>query len=596
MRRVAVSDRVIAELEKAFSREQFEPFIRQIRFPHYKNLEPGLSIKFDFPVTAIIGANGTNKTSILRALQACPDQYSISDYWFDTDLDFIDSSNGRQRYIHSYRVPSGRLAEVIKTRIQKAKKGEDYFETARPRVADGMAKMPMSAPEDSEYRNETRWKPIDKNVVYLDFRSLLSAYDILMAFDWRGRKDNSRAAKKAQVRKKSKYIAEALGQLYDSRTLWRKERIMAPAEKLLPDEIKCVETIIGRKYEEIRLVKHDFFDCAGWTVILKSSDLQYSEAYAGSGEFAAVMLVRAVMRAPERSLILLDEPETSLHPGAQLELVRFLCGQSLKMKHQIIFATHSQSMVEFLPDNGRKLLGFDPGKNNSHVIKVSDSTRLDAAFERLGASYDAKSIIVEDVLAAEIIKKALRLKGEDYFKSIKVQVVPGGANTILNRVIPAVANLDSKCIIYLDGDMKPDIVTACKEVSDTKLVKELENRHVNSSSLIRDGGQGDNSEQIISAAKLTLNWMDQHVRYLPGQFCPEILLFEMISEPFEGSSKEAKESWKERTRKDLGKFETEIISSQEIIATQVRALGKVDESSPGMKTLMASLDGVLADN
>lgn len=591
-----MSDRVIAELEKAFSREQFEPFIRQIRFPHYKNLEPGLSIKFDFPVTAIIGANGTNKTSILRALQACPDQYSISDYWFDTDLDFIDSSNGRQRYIHSYRVPSGRLAEVIKTRIQKAKKGEDYFETARPRVADGMAKMPMSAPEDSEYRNETRWKPIDKNVVYLDFRSLLSAYDILMAFDWRGRKDNSRAAKKAQVRKKSKYIAEALGQLYDSRTLWRKERIMAPAEKLLPDEIKCVETIIGRKYEEIRLVKHDFFDCAGWTVILKSSDLQYSEAYAGSGEFAAVMLVRAVMRAPERSLILLDEPETSLHPGAQLELVRFLCGQSLKMKHQIIFATHSQSMVEFLPDNGRKLLGFDPGKNNSHVIKVSDSTRLDAAFERLGASYDAKSIIVEDVLAAEIIKKALRLKGEDYFKSIKVQVVPGGANTILNRVIPAVANLDSKCIIYLDGDMKPDIVTACKEVSDTKLVKELENRHVNSSSLIRDGGQGDNSEQIISAAKLTLNWMDQHVRYLPGQFCPEILLFEMISEPFEGSSKEAKESWKERTRKDLGKFETEIISSQEIIATQVRALGKVDESSPGMKTLMASLDGVLADN
>lgn len=591
-----MNDEIINKLDKAFSNGQFEPFIREIKFPHYKNLEPGLSLKFDFPVTAIIGPNGTNKTSILRALQACPDQYSISDYWFDTDLDSIDSSNGPQRYIHSYKVPSGKMAEVVKARIQKTKNGEDYFETTRPRPADGMKKMPKPASEDAEYRNKTRWKPIDKNVVYLDFRSLLSAYDIFMAFDWRNRKDNSRMAKKTQVRKRSSHIAESLSQLYDSRTLWKKERIISPAEKLSPDEVECIEKIVGRKYGEIRLVKHDFFDCIGWTVVLKNHDLKYSEAYAGSGEFASVMLVRAVMRAPKRSLILLDEPETSLHPGAQLELVRFLCKQSLKKKHQIVFATHSQSIVEFLPDRGRKLLALNPDKNNPHVIKISDSTRLDVAFERLGASYDAKSIIVEDALAAEIIKKALRLKGEDYFKSIKVQVVPGGADTILNRLIPVAASLDSEYIIFLDGDKKPNTITRSNKITDSDLTRELKNREVNPKNLIRNGGNDSNSELIINAAKSTLKWMDQHVRYLPGRFCPEILLFNMISERYEGNSEGAKKKWKDCTRKDLGKFKTEKITSQEILATQIRALGKVDKSNQIMHDLMASLDEVLANN
>ena len=47
-----------------------------------------------------------------------------------------------------------------------------------------------------------------------------------------------------------------------------------------------------------------------------------------------------VLAADEYSLILLDEPETSLHPGAQRSMLRFLLDQIKLKKHQIIISTH----------------------------------------------------------------------------------------------------------------------------------------------------------------------------------------------------------------------------------------------------------------
>src|SRR5271166_2242326 len=47
---------------------KFEPYIRYIRFPRFRNLRDGTRIDFGYPVTALVGPNGTNKTAILRAV------------------------------------------------------------------------------------------------------------------------------------------------------------------------------------------------------------------------------------------------------------------------------------------------------------------------------------------------------------------------------------------------------------------------------------------------------------------------------------------------------------------------------------------------
>lgn len=94
-----------AKLKKAFDSGAFEPTIRHIRFPYFKNLTPYLTIKFDSPIIALVGANGSNKSSVLRALACCPQQQSIGEHWFSTDVDPIDESGGRPRYIFGYLDP-----------------------------------------------------------------------------------------------------------------------------------------------------------------------------------------------------------------------------------------------------------------------------------------------------------------------------------------------------------------------------------------------------------------------------------------------------------------------------------------------------------
>src|SRR5215218_6457470 len=123
-------------LSKMLAGNQFEPFIRYIRFPFFRNLREGMKVEFHHPITALVGPNGTNKTAILRALQGCPDYYNVGQYWYSTSLDPI--YGGRHRFIHGYIAPSvGEVVEVIKTRIARGD-NPDYFEPSRPLLQDGM--------------------------------------------------------------------------------------------------------------------------------------------------------------------------------------------------------------------------------------------------------------------------------------------------------------------------------------------------------------------------------------------------------------------------------------------------------------------------
>lgn len=52
----------------------------------------------------------------------------------------------------------------------------------------------------------------------------------------------------------------------------------------------------------------------------RPNGLEYSEANMGSGEARLYALVTRIEGAPEKSLVLIEEPETALHPCAQYEL------------------------------------------------------------------------------------------------------------------------------------------------------------------------------------------------------------------------------------------------------------------------------------
>ena len=183
---------IILAIQRMKENNCFNNYIEYIQFPFYKNLIKGCRINFDFPMTILIGKNGGGKSSTLHALYGAPKGYTCSDFWFSTDVDPI-GEGGRNRYFYGYRENGNSdIKEVMKTRMKrdsKTKKADpDYWETQRPSIKDGM--MPSN-----------RNSPVDKKVIYLDFRAEVSAFDKVFHFS-----KQDLDARKEELRKKSKYL------------------------------------------------------------------------------------------------------------------------------------------------------------------------------------------------------------------------------------------------------------------------------------------------------------------------------------------------------------------------------------------------------
>ncbi|MEU4517826.1 AAA family ATPase [Amycolatopsis sp. NPDC024027] len=570
-----------------------EPYLRYIRFPRFKNIREDTQINFDHPVTALVGPNGTNKTAILRAIQGCPDYENLGNYWFSTSLDPI-SDEDRHRFIHGYFAKSaGQIVEVVKTRI-KRDKNPDYFEPSRPLIVDGMERMPplvegKGVPAD---RVQTRWKAIRKKVEYLDFRSELSAYDKFFFHSAPNLGGASVGERKNRVRKRAARMVLALGDGRRSDNWFQMQRILKPARFASEEQVKVISEILGRVYTSIEVLEHRYFNVEGATVRLKTNDLEYSEAFAGSGEFAVARLVMKVMEAEDRSLILLDEPEVSLHPGAQRNLMSFLADQAKLKKHQIILSTHAPEIIRDLPPSAIKVLHSN--ENDGRVELVAQRSDPSEAFFRLGVNLQkAKTIYVEDLLAVAIVKKAMRPLGQAANIQVEILPLPGGASGIRTKFIPSFALArKSDSLVLLDGDQRPDI--DCPEPDEIQEANLEETANKIAGGEVRifpDGHKGDSSAASKSAQlRLVLEWYRLNVDYLPGMV-PEELLVEMAGESL--GDVDAKVYWKHRTRSSLGLEEWEAVTASEILAEQRRELAKVDDDCAELATIRSRVQNFL---
>src|SRR5215470_12507416 len=86
--------------------EGFLPYIEEIRFPMYKSLVDGLTVRLDWPIVALVGPNGTNKSSVLQAISSAPEGRSLAEFWFSTEVDDIDRGprgKATHRFVYKYR-------------------------------------------------------------------------------------------------------------------------------------------------------------------------------------------------------------------------------------------------------------------------------------------------------------------------------------------------------------------------------------------------------------------------------------------------------------------------------------------------------------
>lgn len=505
--------------------ETFKDYITDIHFPYYKGLVPDAKIEFKFPLMVLVGENGCGKSSVLQALENVSAGKSLSQRWFSTSVDPIPE-NARPCFWYSYyNADARRIVQILNTRIKKKFKdgseNPDYWEPSRPVAKYGMELF------DEKFANTpgatgSRWNGTKRKVEYIDFREEISAFDKYFYFENEPRKKT----KQEYIRQYSKYLKMAIdGHFKKDREINGKLRLHS-IDVLTEDEVKILSNILDKQYISVKIVEHQFY-CKWGTSVYFSQGVgdasfsgKYSEAFAGSGESAVAKLVHKIFSAQAGTLLLLDEPEVSLHPGAQKRLLNYILENVRDKGLQVVISTHSPAIVEELPPEAIVVMNQTAQNKFDPIPNVA----ADVAFQYIGhTNIEKKKILVEDKTAGLLVKRALELYNPKAAMSIDVICHPGGAEVIYKEAVVFSRVESQKYFLLLDGDKRKGI-PASKNVSESELDKTIsETTGIDSSKLKFSADSGKEAVQLPAAKRAFLDYLKNYCSFLPMNTPEEIL-------------------------------------------------------------------------
>jgi predicted ATPase len=345
-------------------------------------------IKFEYPVTAISGFNGSGKSTIGQLL-LCGCRKLTS------------AVNSKRYYVVNFfpvsildPKPFSDDASMIFT-----------YQTDKPGVYRDLT-VSRATTEWSGYK-----RPPERNTEYIGFTVYIP-----------------------KVERRDLSIYNAKGMSLGARTE-------------LENATVYVSRILGSKYQEVYFQGVVTQWREGELGIARRYNAIYSENNMGFGEGRVVYTVRLLETCPAQSFIVIEEPETSLHESAQYEFAKYLIDVSLRRGHQIIVSTHSSSIINALPPEGRKLL-VRSYEGVTTYDRVS-SSRIKTA---LSAGEDGHVIIcVEDEFAQSLLREILRRY--DNMLLSTVSVVPFGDAKAVLSAKKALQTAGLKALAVRDADM-----------------------------------------------------------------------------------------------------------------------------------------------
>lgn len=183
--------------------------------------------------------------------------------------------------------------------------------------------------------------------------------------------------------------------------------------------------------------------------LVKRKTCSYSGFNMGAGEQALFGLFLAIHSADRATLFVIDEVELGLHEAAQKTLIVELKKMAFESGHQFIFTTHSPTVLEALPPEGRFFL--ENGKSGTQVIEgISPAF---AAGRMSGIANAEVVIYVEDATAKQLVVSAL-----DSARRRRVKVLEVGSHSaVVSQAAAKFIDRDHdqfQPMFVLDGDQR----------------------------------------------------------------------------------------------------------------------------------------------
>lgn len=572
----------IDEIRREFDNNKFDKFIHDINFPKFKNFVKNTKIEFKFPITILVGPNGGGKTSILHALYGMPLDHSTAKYWIATSLDEIDKKDGNHRYWYTYF--NATLNEKIQARKinDPNKRFFAHWEPGKLVTSEGMAAMPAKNGKNENFMSGSadRWNQVERKVYLINPKSESSPVERYFYHFHNSTEGLSYAKKLEDLGEKSRFLKRIVDEKRSDWSWYNVPRVKENAS-LSSQQLLDVNTILSKKYTSARYIKHSIYDPKfSVSVLFETSTRKYTEHFAGSGELAVVNLVLSLEKLKNYDLLLLDEPETSLHPGAQKRLIAHVLNAVKEKKLQVVISTHSTTFVNLLPEESLVVLD----ESDSGVYVKEKPTKLQA-FHRLGDiefSAEKTTILVEDLLLMKMVEAAAKMLPIEKRKTIEVKNSGVGVSEMLSNQIKAFSQLQTKILLLVDGDQKSildKVNVNDKDLSENKINEIIEYIKTKGVSIVGKGKLHKTAE-----SKEWISWCRENVLSIE-ELCPE-MVFLKILKPAENNNKEeaTNRQYKSELRNYFSKLDLSL-EPKDVAANFALSIARLEENHPVKESL-----------
>ena len=186
----------------------------------------------------------------------------------------------------------------------------------------------------------------------------------------------------------------------------------------------------------------------GHVVTVERAGATYSEANMGCGEGRIQHLIQRLSTLPEQSLVLLEEPETSLHPSAQHEFGHHLLDICVQRRIQIFLTTHSEYLLRALPSQSRVYIDRGPADK----VRIIKGITTAQAMSMMTRDHDkALYVLVEDSVAVSVLAEIIRRGDPRFIHAIAIH--PAGDGRAIQSAMSALRDTGLPVAAVRDGDM-----------------------------------------------------------------------------------------------------------------------------------------------